>query len=448
MVFKGARFWSLIFYILSGLLLQAQKNDTLPEQKFHRLSYQTGRSVFTLSGNYRLRTEFQRGYNVKTYGIVSDELFLLSRLRLHSEYRFDKWLAFFLEIQDARVFGSSFSDEDFEGKNNPFHDPFDINKLFITLRPIDSLEIILGRQALNIADRRVFGPGDWGNTGRYIWDAANIRFGHRLFSSRVIFGYNIKHEPDVFPNMAKEGPYALAFYNTIRKLPVLLDLFYIYKFDKSGDYSGEQESSGNLHSNYFGGRVIKTVNQTRFMALGAYQTGSLASNPISAYGLVVQVSQQTKLPWKPEILFTFIAGSGDKNPEDGRIGTFDGIFSGADTDLYSWMNFTYWKNVRQARADLLLRPVKTILFRAEYHLYWLDQPKDAWYSPGKVFRKDPEGISGNFIGQEIDLTLRMEILKWLQFLGGYCFFIPGEFAKNTGEHPLAQWAFAQVTLLF
>jgi len=99
----------------------------------------------------------QQNYNAKIYGTETTESFLLSRIRLNMEYRYANCLKVFAEIQDARVAGSSFSDKDFQYKNNPFHDPFDINKLYFSYKPFDSVEIIIGRQALNIENRRVFG---------------------------------------------------------------------------------------------------------------------------------------------------------------------------------------------------------------------------------------------------------------------------------------------------
>lgn len=147
-------------------------------------------------------------------------------------------------------------------------------------------------------------------------------------------------------------------------------------------------------------------------------------------------------------MFSHIYGSGDSDPADGKNQTFDGIYSGADTDMYSWMNFSFWKNTQQLRFDWEAGFTKTIFFRTEYHAFFLDKQKDAWYFPGKAMRRDTEGLSGNFVGQEFDFILRAKITSWVQFLGGFCFFLPGEFAKNTGESPVAKWAFGELTFSF
>ena len=43
----------------------------------------------------------------------------------------------------------------------------------------------LARQQISYGDQRVFGPGQWGNTGRWCWDAALVNVkGRRLDADR------------------------------------------------------------------------------------------------------------------------------------------------------------------------------------------------------------------------------------------------------------------------
>lgn len=118
-------------------------------------------------------------------------------------------------------------------------------------------------------------------------------------------------------------------------------------------------------------------------------------------------------------MIQYVLGSGDKNPEDGIHGTFDGLFSGADTVLYGWMNLFFWQNLREFRVDLVLTPAETLTFRGEYHFFGFDEEKDAWYFPGKAVRKDPTGSSGRRLGHEVDLTLRKKISGWLEVLNSH-----------------------------
>ena len=437
-------------FLLTGLALSAfsQSGNPVKPKGQVPLSFQRGKSVFEISGNYRLRGEVQHNYNVKTYATGENESFLLSRLRLNLEYRFANRLKLFTEFQDAREVGSSFTVTDFQDKNHPFHDPFDINKLYVSIMPSDNLELIFGRQSLNLGNRRVFGPGDWGNTGRYIWDAVNLIYKNKYFNSQNIFGYNIIHQPDVFPNHNREAGNTFASFNTIKNLPFLLEIFYVYKYDKSEEYKSENGTLGNLSSNYLGGRLLKSKNNWNLMFLYSCQFGHFSADQVLAHGVASQLTYNIKSGWQPKIMATYIYGSGDKNPADGKRQTFDGIYSGADTDLYSWMNFSFWKNVHQIRADLVLNPTKRMSFRSEYHAYFLARTTDAWYFPGKAMRIDPTGNSGKFVGHEADFTLNFKPTRWLDLLTGYCLFVPGKFVGNTGESQLASWGFAQLTFSF
>jgi len=138
-----------------------------------------------IGGNYRVRYEIIDNFNVNSYGTNKEESFLLSRLRLEIDLKLAKNFKIHTQIQDAEVINQPIKDEVFKGKNNPYHDPADINELYLEYWPISNLGIILGRQNFLFGGRRIFGPGDWGNTGRYRWDA--IRLIYKNSFLRAIF---------------------------------------------------------------------------------------------------------------------------------------------------------------------------------------------------------------------------------------------------------------------
>ena len=126
--------------------------------------------IISIGGTYRLRGEIDDEFNVRKYGTGTRDDFLLSRLRLEINLKVTKNLRIHTQIQDAEVLESSFSDKDFSGSNNPFHDLFDINQLYI----------------------------------------------------------------EYWPNEQINGVTAFATYNTIKNLPFQLDLFYVLKYDDRG----------------------------------------------------------------------------------------------------------------------------------------------------------------------------------------------------------------------
>jgi len=436
----------LFCLLIQGYGLQESLAVTKDKENTMR-GIRLGTTTLYINGTYRIRGEVQDKFNVKTYGIGTKEDYVISRLRLHLDLRFQDVLQFFTEIQDAEVLGLSFKDSDFSPNNNPYHDPFDINKAYITLQPIKGIELRVGRQSISFGDRMIFGPGDWGNTGRYAWDAVFLRFDNEHINSNWLVGRYIIHDPDRWPNKHVAGPTAYATYSTVKKLPFVLDIFYVLKTDSRGVTKGEK-GVGNLSSHSLGFRVDGQHHRWDYGSTVVSQFGNWGADEIRAYGLVFHLGYTFNVAWRPHLIAQYVKGSGDKEPNDGKHGTFDGIFGGSDTILYGWMNLFFWPNLREHRLDLILTPEETTTFRAEYHYFMLDEAKDAWYYPSKAQRMDKTGSSGRELGQELDFSVRKKVSNHLELLGGYSFFVPGEFIENTGDSPKVHWYFLETTLSF
>jgi hypothetical protein len=435
---------SLVLLVFGGQGLSSSLDE--PGQQVARTGDSERREFFKWGGSYRLRGEAQRGHDYRGYGAGREDNHLLSRLRLDLQFQANEQWAFRAEIQDARTLGGSFSDTDFFGRNNPYRDTADINKAYLHFQPKPKFQLVLGRQSVSLGDRRVFGPGDWGNTGRYAWDAvlAQARLGK--VESRWLFGRPIIHAPERWPNRTSAGPTAFSSYNSLSFQAFDLDLFYVAKLDGRG-LRGEV-GSGGLYSHNLGFQLTGRRGSLDYASTVVAETGSRGGDPIRAYGYTLLVGYAWDVAWKPRLEAQHVVASGDKDPGDGRCGTFGGLFSGADTVLYGWMNLFFWRNLRESRLDLILTPAREVELRAEYHYFALHQSGDAWYSPGGVMRRDSSGRSGSSLGHEFDVTLRKQFHPRAAILAGYSLFLPSEFVRKTGDSERARWGFLELTLTF
>lgn len=248
------------------------------------------------------------------------------------------------------------------------HDPLDINQAYFECQPMKPLQLKIGRQAISFRDRRVFGPDDWGNTGCYTWDAAIIKLTNHWLESHWIAGRFILHDPDRWPNRWAEGPTAFASYNSFSHLPFLLDVFYVFKQDDRGMTSGEK-GTGNLTSHSIGFWLNGKWQAWEYGVTAVAQLGKWGADDIQAYGSVGSLAYQWQIRWQTLLKVQGIIGSGDRNPTDGIHGTFDGVFGGAGTDLYGWMNMFFWQNLREYRLDLKLTPAKSVGFKRRVSLF-------------------------------------------------------------------------------
>jgi hypothetical protein len=133
-----------------------------------------------IGGSVRLRYEYQNDFNIQRYaddrrpGFRSDH-FLLHRTRLDFDLHLSEEARLYTEFQDARVYESNFRKDDFI-LGCPYWNPFDLRQAYLEWLHIgDSpFGIKIGRQAIFYGDNRIWGPGEWGNVGRYTWDAVKL----------------------------------------------------------------------------------------------------------------------------------------------------------------------------------------------------------------------------------------------------------------------------------
>ena len=85
----------------------------------------------------------------------------------------------------------------------------------------------------------------------------------------------------------------------------------------------------------------------------------------------------------------------------------------------------------------------------DYHRFLLAARRGPWKSAGgAVLGWDPTGSSGRDIGQELDLTVRLPLMKRLGFLAGYSVFLPGAFAERTRGPETHHFGYIQTAVRF
>lgn len=153
------------------------------------------RLKFDLSVRYR--SELWNGMNTKNYGDDSPEAtgslndkIVLQRIIPGVTYS-DKSITAAFHLQDSRAFGWSLQDNKYpdlfkiqkEGTESPYYlmnpqeEFFEIYDFYIEYRDLlKKFTVKAGRQKIFYGDNRIFGPGDWGNTGRWTWDAIKISY--------------------------------------------------------------------------------------------------------------------------------------------------------------------------------------------------------------------------------------------------------------------------------
>jgi len=412
-----------------------------------------------LWGGLRFRHEFQDNFNLKSYGdspVVGDEEdnFLLGRLRLGIKGRLYKNVFFSAGIQHAEVWGmeineSQFFKKSFDREHNPYEDDWEPFNTYLRVKDLFSLPLDLkvGRQLIYFGDKRIFGPGQWGNTGRWWWDAARAHFHFDDHFIDLFYGNTVIHDPDVISTSHNHGFESTGLYAHFQPFPenknIVIEPFFMTKDSDGNEFTGENGQTDDLEAWYAGFRIAEQDHKKFDWDLTyILERGDHAGDDLAASGYHLQLAYNfNDFFLKPRLGADYSYSSGDEDPDDGDRETFDGAF-GARDKMYGRMNLFHWKNLKDAQLHLTLHPHKDWRIVTRWHHFRLAEREDAWYLNPKAYR-DPTGASGDEVGRELDIIGRWQVSSQHQIQCGFGYFWPDEFAEKQDADKDAAWAFVQ-----
>lgn len=181
------------------------------------------------------------------------------------------------------------------------------------------LGIKVGRQAIRYGDNRIFGPGNWGNVGRYAWDAGKILLATPGVDVDAFAAQRVLYRKDAFDD--EHFPYTVyAGYAHIKSIPKnKLDLFYVVKWDSDKSTRGET-GLGELQVQTVGFYGKGKWKRLDYASTFAYQFGEYGQDTIRAYGFNAEAGYTPVDLWTPRFAVSLSYASGDKDPHDGTHG--------------------------------------------------------------------------------------------------------------------------------
>ena len=394
------------------------------------------------SGEYRLRVE---GFTGGGFKANNEDTYLLSRLRLNMFLQPKSWLKFGFQAQDAHVF--------WKNQNPaapPFQDAMDLRLGYIEIGDVEkkTMGFRAGRQELDFGDQRLIGSLNWTNTARS-FDALRGTF--RRNGYRVdLFAASVVNVADRQFDESSNGNYLYGIYGGMEKLvpKATVEPYFLWRRQ-----SGLKAETGTIGISNFGTVGLRWVG--KLPANFDYglemdkQAGSLGTDTISAWaGHWVIGRTFAAAPWRPHVILEYNYASGDGNPKDGHRGTFDQLYP-TGHDKYGLADQVGWKNIRNARASIELKPGKKWLTIGRYDAWWLANSHDALYNAASaVVARVVNGSAGTFVGQELDAFAAYNLSKQIQFGGGYGHIFPGTFLNHATPGQAYNFPYATTTFVF
>lgn len=407
-----------------------------------------------INGEIRLSYELMDGFNDKVYGEAvaegkSHDGYLLSRIRIAMIYAFTPNLLFKISIQDARTIDWEFNDnnwysKEFGMKNNPQKDYLELYHTYIQASNIGGspFTLTLGRQKIAFGDMRIFGPGEWKNSGKWVWDALKLSYSKGKNFIDFFYGASMLHDPGEFSLLHRWGYEGFGIYAHYAWEKGIIEPVLAYKHNDNGN-----SSYHSLTHYYIGVRLYDDVagffyNGTYIRQFGEQISLDGKKSDVDAFGWHLDAGYNFRIigsDLKAGAGYTYASGDDSSTPD---IERFDGVF-GASDKYYGRMNLMKWSNLKDTELFLIVSLMKKIKAKIEYHKFKLANKSDKW----RVYRNH-YGAWEDDLGSEIDVVLGYDIKKNIKFQTGYGHFSPGDFIKkNVPAQNPSDWFFFQMTIL-
>ncbi len=398
----------------------------------------------SIGGEFRFRMESETNKHFGAAVPTQDNL-QLYRVFTHFDLKYRKTARVFLQLESALVGDRELAPRAIDENR------FAVQQLFVDLRPLGDatpLTLRMGRQDLQYGAQRLVSPLDWANTRRrfdgvkLFWTADDWRFD--VFWGRPVI---VRAER---PDRCDDDVDFYGAYLTWTGLPDHgVDVFFFGQHDIR-DRVNPNGQAGDMSRYTFGGRFWGKRAGFDYETLLAGQWGKWAGDAIHAWAWTVEGGYTfADCPWRPRIGAGFDLATGDHDPADNSVGTFDQLYPLGHKYL-GYIDLIGRQNVNAANVNLSAWPVaKKLRTELTYYTFWLNAKEDALYGVGGApGLRDLTGDSGREVGHELDLTLLWKVDIHSAVLLGWSHFWTSDFIRNTGPDDDADLFYVQYSYKF
>src|SRR6266516_3157291 len=388
----------------SYLTNQANRTDLCDPVKYIPLRQEHPLWYLTIGGELRERYEGHYDPNFGIGGKGSDS-YLLQRITLLTDVHLGERLRFFAEGISGVI----------EGESQPAphvqDDPIDLQFAFVDvvlwLKDDERLTLRVGRFGMS------FGAGRLVATRA----APNIPFrfdGFEALYSRP--GWNViafltqpvkdsGHIDSEDHSTTFWGIYATHYFDAPHTMG--LDLYYLGIHREDGKYAS---GTADEHRHTLGAREFGAWNHWDLEGEQALQVGSFGNDP--------------RLGLKAG------ATTGDDNPNDGRLGTFDALFF--KSGYFNDASLIRPQNIISIHPNLTLHPLPKVTVDGGASPFWRYSRNDAVYAvPGFVEIPALHNAS-SYVGTAFDVNLNWQIQRHISFQASYVHFLTGSYVHQAG----------------
>lgn len=382
--------------------------------------------TFDVGGEYRLRNHNESNMGGSRFNGLNND-FLLQRTRLYANAQIGRRFRVYTEMIDATSAYEDLAPRTIEENRADYINLF--GDVILWDEGDGSLSARGGRNELLYGNQRLVSPLDWSNTRR-TFDGAKLFWSGKIWdidgfwTRPVPFGQHVNNDHNFdSPDLSQDF---LGVYATNKRIKDhTFDFYYLRLAEWDGPVN-------DFDANTFGGRWLGKCDCWLWEVEGAYQFGQVgALNQSAGFYTIGFGRELSALPAAPTLWIYFDWASGDANPSDGDVGTFNQLFPLGHKYL-GFMDMVGRRNIQSWNFLATAKPHDRLRVLLWWYVFHLEEARDALYNAaGAPIRVDPNATAGTDVGQEIDLVLDVTINGRTSVLFGYSHFFTGDFIANT-----------------
>lgn len=379
-------------------------------------------------------------FDAPRFGIggVGADTYGLQRALAHVDLRVGPHVRLFAQVGAHHAFGK-------RTLAAPDEDRFDVQQLFVELRPAAGLSARLGRQEMLFNPLQRFVSFRDGTNVRQNFDGARFTFNRDRLRAEAFLVRPVALERGTFDNEPNDDQSFAGVYAGYRlgaRRRVSLDLYW-FRLGRDALPVGPLAGDEVRHS--VGVRSAGTHGRFDWDGEALLQRGDSVGRDIRAWALSLDTGFSLAAPLRPRLGLRFDAGSGDSDPSDNVAGGFHPLFPAGP--YFNEANLTSWTNLVAVRPSLRVQPEPRLTITAAVQLKWRENVADFVYIgpsnplPGTTANRHRE------IGQAYTLDLGFQLNRHVHLRAYYLHHSAGDAIRAAGGAPV-DFGMGAVTLRF
>lgn len=398
------------------------KNNRVSNVWWRQLKYiPIGVNSFVSIGG-DIRSQFQVLRN-EEWKDDSNDAALFQRFMVHSDWDFGNHIRVFSQLKNGFTVGRN-------GPKFPLDDEIlAFHQLFLGVNWGNST-IEIGRREIRYGARRLISVREGTNIrqsfdgARWIWKKMNHQFDILFYAyhpQRVAFFDN-----KINTDQLLWGGYWV--WNRPNTTDLNLDIYYLGVRNNQTSF---EEGTDKEVRHSFGIRHWGDTEKWDYNSEAILQTGSFGSSTISAWTVSMDVNYQLSGKNNPKIGLKAEIISGDKNPLDGDLQTFNPLYPrGGYFGLLALIGPT---NIFDIHPSCGVSIGEKWRLNLDWDFFWRHRLSDGIYFPSGRLNVSGQNTSERFIGHQPGIQLSRPINRFVEFEMSYFLFVAGNFIKDVSD---------------